>query len=85
MKNLFLIIAITFVGLANAQDVKVIENLKNEENQELQDLRVLCVKGYVFIEQSNGNLVQFLKWSRDAYNTRALASPLLCGDYKKLK
>jgi len=85
MKNLFLLTAIIFVGLANAQDVKVIENLKNEDNQGLQDLRVLCIKGYVFIEQSNGNLVQFLKWSRDAFNTRALASPLLCKDYKELK
>lgn len=87
MRNLFLIIAINFVGLANAENVKVLDTLKIQSaNLKFVENTVLCIKGYVFIQESTGNIVQFFKRANNELNDqRAPSQPLLCKEWTTIK
>jgi len=77
MKNILLIIAITFVSLADAQaEVDVTDNYKIERvcAAGSKCFEVFCIQNYVFIQAiGGGSLVQVVK---DKY-------PMKCNEWKK--
>jgi len=83
MKNILLIIAITFVSLADAQaDVVATPNYKIEVACVAGAntcLAVYCMQNYVFIEARNGSLVQMMEWVPRENGNR----PMKCKEWKK--
>ena len=80
MKKLLLILAITFVGLVDAQEIKkpyVIEIINV-----FGEWRVICVQDYVFIAPVGKSLTQLM---RDGSKGKTLVpmQPMRCEDYKK--
>lgn len=77
MKKILLILAITFVGLVDAQEIKnpyIIEKLW------LGD--IICIHNYVFIRATGGSITQLM---RDGAKGKSLVpmQPMRCEDYKK--
>ena len=80
MKKLLLILAITFVGLVDAQEIKkpyVIEIINV-----FGEWRVICVQDYVFIQPVGKSATQLM---RDVSKGKTLVpmQPMRCEDYKK--
>ena len=81
MKKILLILAITFVGLVDAQEIKkpyVIEAIQVEGTY----MWVICVQNYVFITYLNKSLTQLM---RDGSKGQMLVpmQPMRCRDYEK--
>ena len=81
MINLLLILAITFVGFVDAQEIKepyMIERL------EIKPIiyRVVCIQDYVFIETFDGGLTQMMREGDEGARLVPM-QPMKCEDYKK--
>ena len=89
MKKILLILAITFVGLVDAQEIKkpyVIEAIQVEGTY----MWVICVQNYVFITYLNESLTQLMRDGSVPEEVRASKGktlvpmqPMRCQDYKK--
>lgn len=83
MKKILLILAITFVGLVDAQEIKkpyFIEQFKVQGTY----MWVICVQNYVFIKPVGNSLTQFMHDKVINTMTGELKTePMRCEDYKK--
>ena len=80
MKKILLILAITVVGLVDAQEIK--EPYVIEIINVFGEWRVICVQDYVFIAPVGKSLTQLM---RDGSKGKTLVpmQPMRCEDYKK--
>jgi hypothetical protein len=77
MKKLLLILAITFVGLVDAQEIKnpyIIEKLW------LGD--IICIHNYVFIRATGGSITQLMREGMKEASMVPM-QPMKCSEYKK--
>ena len=80
MKKILLILAITVVGLVDAQEIK--EPYVIEKINVFGEWRVICVQDYVFIQPVGKSATQLM---RDGSKGKTLVpmQPMRCEDYKK--
>ena len=88
MKNLLLILAITFVGFTNAQS----DDLVSADAKEMKPLivdyvdapngkaAVMCIIGYVFFQDKEGNLIEIMKTAEGPVAYQFM-QPVRCSDY----
>tara|TARA_B100000767_G_C19297854_1_gene342278 strand:- start:62 stop:307 length:246 start_codon:yes stop_codon:yes gene_type:complete len=75
MKNLLLIIAITFVSLVDAEENYTIEMV----NVGISSFVVFCIQKYVFIQGRDGSLVQVMR--APDFGISEPTQPMRCNEY----